>query len=96
MTDSQRPDALTAEEITGVRQSVRAGHGYDGGTARWNSRWLATLSDDLTSGLQKQDRLANVLHDIGGEFCHPFTEYHPIAMHRSQAAAILSALRSQP
>lgn len=40
--------------------------------------------------LRDVDRLANVLHDIGGEFCHPFTEYHPIAMHRSQSAAILA------
>lgn len=39
-----------------------------------------------------KDRLANVLHEVGGEFCHPFTELHPIAMHRSQAAAILGLL----
>ncbi len=36
------------------------------------------------------DLLANVLHEIGGEFCSPFTEYHPIQMHRSQGSAILT------
>jgi hypothetical protein len=47
-------------------------------------------SDYPVDDLRRRDALANTLHDIGGEFCRPFTELHPIAMHRSQAAAILA------
>lgn len=51
--------------------------------------------------LVSRDELAGALHGIGGEFCSPFTTPeqepgwpggHPVAMHNSQAAAILAAL----
>jgi len=35
------------------------------------------------------DVLATALHEIGGEFCDPFTDDHPVGMHNSQAAAIM-------
>jgi len=41
------------------------------------------------------ERLADALHAMG-DACGPFTDDHPVAMHNSQAAAILARLSGPP
>ena len=91
-----KAESTWADKGSGMTQDQKTG-------AHMAFVWLRTQRPVATrarsvpdDGLREVDRLANVLHDIGGEFCHPFTEYHPIAMHRGQAAAIRAALSASP